>query len=84
MREIVSLLIWVLKLFDHSSYFVAPSCQGQSETTEADAMFILEDGATISNAIIGASQAEGIHCRGTWYALSISQFFLMNEQLTYL
>jgi hypothetical protein len=28
-------------------------------------MFILEEGAHIKNAIIGASQAEGIHCRGT-------------------
>ncbi|CAM1501231.1 Fc.00g103930.m01.CDS01 [Cosmosporella sp. VM-42] len=40
-------------------------CQGQSETGEKDAMFILEDGATLSNVIIGASQAEGVHCRGT-------------------
>lgn len=28
-------------------------------------MFILEDGATLSNVIIGASQAEGVHCKGT-------------------
>ncbi|RYP26781.1 hypothetical protein DL767_007913 [Monosporascus sp. MG133] len=40
-------------------------CQDQSETGEADAMFILEDGATLSNVIIGASQAEGVHCKGT-------------------
>ncbi|KAF4977320.1 hypothetical protein FZEAL_6143 [Fusarium zealandicum] len=40
-------------------------CQGQTETGEADAMFILEDGATLSNVIIGASQAEGVHCKGT-------------------
>ncbi|KAI0407845.1 pectate lyase [Xylaria palmicola] len=40
-------------------------CQGQTETGEADAMFILEDGATLSNVIIGAGQAEGVHCRGT-------------------
>ncbi|KAI3319124.1 pectate lyase [Xylariaceae sp. AK1471] len=40
-------------------------CQGQSETGEADAMFILEAGATLSNVIIGAGQAEGVHCRGT-------------------
>lgn len=31
-------------------------------------MFILEDGAKISNVIIGATQAEGIHCRGAWWA----------------
>ncbi|SPO06312.1 probable pectate lyase [Cephalotrichum gorgonifer] len=40
-------------------------CQDQTETGEADAMFILEDGATLSNVIIGASQAEGVHCKGT-------------------
>ncbi|KAJ2998184.1 hypothetical protein NUW58_g406 [Xylaria curta] len=40
-------------------------CKGQSETGEKDAMFILENGATLSNVIIGASQAEGVHCRGT-------------------
>jgi len=39
-------------------------CQEQTETGEADAVFILESGATISNVIIGAKQAEGIHCRG--------------------
>ncbi|EWC44467.1 hypothetical protein DRE_06735 [Drechslerella stenobrocha 248] len=40
-------------------------CQGQTETGEKDAMFILEAGATIRNVIIGPNQAEGIHCRGT-------------------
>ncbi|CAI6100509.1 hypothetical protein V2G26_008116 [Clonostachys chloroleuca] len=40
-------------------------CQGQTETGEKDAMFILESGATLSNVIIGASQAEGVHCKGT-------------------
>ncbi|RSL88901.1 hypothetical protein CEP51_001510 [Fusarium floridanum] len=40
-------------------------CQDQTETGEADAMFILENGATLSNVIIGASQAEGVHCKGT-------------------
>lgn len=28
-------------------------------------MFILENGATLSNVIIGAGQAEGVHCKGT-------------------
>ncbi|KAH8666918.1 pectate lyase-domain-containing protein [Xylariales sp. PMI_506] len=40
-------------------------CEEQTETGEADAIFILEAGATISNVIIGPGQAEGIHCRGT-------------------
>ncbi|KAG8945357.1 hypothetical protein FRC04_000892 [Tulasnella sp. 424] len=39
-------------------------CQGQTETGESEAVFILESGATIQNVIIGADQAEGIHCRG--------------------
>lgn len=39
-------------------------CQGQSETGEAGAMFILESGATLSNVIIGKGQAEGVHCKG--------------------
>lgn len=45
---------------------LASVCQGQTETGEKDAMFILENGATLSNVIIGASQAEGVHCKGTW------------------
>ncbi|KAF8063417.1 pectate lyase, partial [Lyophyllum atratum] len=40
------------------------ACQEQTETGEADAVFILESGASISNVIIGKDQAEGIHCRG--------------------
>ncbi|RDB27812.1 putative pectate lyase E [Hypsizygus marmoreus] len=40
------------------------ACQEQDETGEADAVFILEAGASISNVIIGKDQAEGIHCRG--------------------
>ncbi|KAI1821212.1 pectate lyase [Xylaria intraflava] len=40
-------------------------CEGQTEEGEDAAMFILEDGATLSNVIIGATQAEGIHCKGT-------------------
>ena len=35
------------------------------ETQEKDAMFVLEDGATLSNVLIGPNQAEGVHCRGT-------------------
>ncbi|KAL0948048.1 hypothetical protein HGRIS_010672 [Hohenbuehelia grisea] len=39
-------------------------CQGQKETGEEHAAFILQPGASISNVIIGKAQAEGIHCRG--------------------
>ena len=31
-------------------------CSGQSEGSEADTMFILKDGASLSNVIIGADQ----------------------------
>ncbi|KEY64865.1 hypothetical protein S7711_03858 [Stachybotrys chartarum IBT 7711] len=40
------------------------TCKGQSETGEKDASFILEDGATLSNVIIGATSGEGVHCKG--------------------
>ncbi|TFK60319.1 hypothetical protein BDN72DRAFT_535054 [Pluteus cervinus] len=40
------------------------ACQEQDETGEAEAVFILQSGASISNVIIGKDQAEGIHCRG--------------------
>ncbi|KAG8677073.1 hypothetical protein FPOAC1_003084 [Fusarium poae] len=40
-------------------------CMDQEETGEADAMFILEEGATLRNVIIGPGQAEGVHCKGT-------------------
>ncbi|EKJ75954.1 hypothetical protein FPSE_03902 [Fusarium pseudograminearum CS3096] len=47
-------------------YDRSPSvCKEQEETGEADAMFILEDGATLRNVIIGPGQAEGVHCKGT-------------------
>ncbi|PGH27186.1 hypothetical protein AJ80_01143 [Polytolypa hystricis UAMH7299] len=41
------------------------TCQEQTETDEAAAMFILEAGGSISNVILSKAQAEGIHCRGT-------------------
>jgi pectate lyase len=40
-------------------------CQDQSETGPDETIFILEDGASISNVIIGPNQAEGIHCLGS-------------------
>ena len=43
----------------------AKVCKEQKETGEADTIFILEDGATLSNVIIGPNQAEGVHCKGT-------------------
>ncbi|KAL1311458.1 hypothetical protein AAFC00_004403 [Neodothiora populina] len=40
------------------------ACSGQSEGGSADAVFLLHAGATLKNAIIGANQAEGVHCDG--------------------
>ncbi|KAL1859042.1 hypothetical protein Daus18300_009680 [Diaporthe australafricana] len=40
------------------------ACGGQGEGGEADTVFVLEDGATLRNVIIGADQAEGIYCKG--------------------
>lgn len=41
------------------------SCTGQEEGGDSDAVFILKDGATLKNAIIGADQIEGVHCEGS-------------------
>lgn len=50
-----------MKQWDRSSN----TCQGQTEGGDKDAVFILEDGATLSNAIIGPNNGEGVHCLGT-------------------
>ncbi|KAF2856011.1 polysaccharide lyase family 3 protein [Plenodomus tracheiphilus IPT5] len=41
------------------------SCTGQAEGGDSDAVFLLKDGATLKNAIIGEDQIEGIHCEGS-------------------
>lgn len=54
--------------FDGSMYQWdrSPStCNGQSEGGDADAVFILESGATLSNVIIGPNNGEGVHCKGS-------------------
>ncbi|KAG8740072.1 hypothetical protein FRC10_004792 [Ceratobasidium sp. 414] len=40
------------------------ACQGQKEGGDKDAVFILQSGATLQNVVIGANQAEGVHCLG--------------------
>ncbi|KAF7550654.1 hypothetical protein G7Z17_g5564 [Cylindrodendrum hubeiense] len=40
-------------------------CTGQAEGGDKDAVFILENGATLKNVIIGADQIEGVHCKGS-------------------
>ncbi|KAF5347528.1 hypothetical protein D9758_014522 [Tetrapyrgos nigripes] len=41
------------------------ACQGQKEGGDKDAVFILQSGATLQNVVIGANQAEGVHCLGS-------------------
>lgn len=41
------------------------ACGGQSEGGEADTVFVLEDGATLKNVIIGKDQSEGVYCKGS-------------------
>ncbi|KAK0462447.1 polysaccharide lyase family 3 protein [Desarmillaria tabescens] len=40
------------------------ACSDQSEGDWEDAVFYLHEGATLQNVIIGANQAEGVHCTG--------------------
>ncbi|KAF9882306.1 pectate lyase [Colletotrichum karsti] len=56
-----------MKLYDR----VPAVCQEQTETGEDDAMFILEDGATLSNVILGPGQAEGVHCKGSCTLINV-------------
>lgn len=41
------------------------ACGGQGEGGEADTVFVLEEGATLRNVIIGKDQAEGVYCKGS-------------------
>ncbi|KAM0695822.1 hypothetical protein Q7P36_004304 [Cladosporium allicinum] len=41
------------------------NCDTDADTGSDSAVFILNEGATISNVIIGARQLEGIHCKGS-------------------
>ncbi|EJD42382.1 pectate lyase, partial [Auricularia subglabra TFB-10046 SS5] len=41
------------------------ACTGQKEGGDKDAVFILQNGATLQNVVIGKNQAEGVHCLGT-------------------
>lgn len=41
------------------------SCTGQAEGGDSDAVFIIANGGTLKNAIIGKDQIEGVHCAGS-------------------
>ncbi|KAF2131740.1 polysaccharide lyase family 3 protein [Dothidotthia symphoricarpi CBS 119687] len=41
------------------------SCTGQEEGDDSDAVFIIADGGSLKNVIIGEDQIEGVHCEGS-------------------
>nr|OQO23728.1 hypothetical protein B0A51_09035 [Rachicladosporium sp. CCFEE 5018] len=41
------------------------SCTGQAEGGDADAVFLVQNGGTLKNVIIGKDQIEGVHCLGS-------------------
>ncbi|EMF17446.1 polysaccharide lyase family 3 protein [Sphaerulina musiva SO2202] len=62
------------------------SCSGQSEGGDSDAVFYLENGASLSNVIIGPNQVEGVHCFGScsltnvWWSAVCEDAFTIKEQ----
>ncbi|GKT88714.1 pectate lyase [Colletotrichum tofieldiae] len=50
-----------MQLWDRSP----STCHGQTEGGNKDAVFILEEGSTLSNVVIGPNNGEGIHCLGS-------------------
>ncbi|KAF2400706.1 hypothetical protein EJ06DRAFT_509525 [Trichodelitschia bisporula] len=50
-----------MKLYDRSP----STCKQQKEGGDKDAIFLLENGATLSNILIGPNNGEGVHCLGT-------------------
>lgn len=47
------------------------ACDTDADTGSENAVFILENGATLSNAIIGANQLEGVHCKGACTLINV-------------
>ena len=64
-----------------SVYDRGVSCTGQAEGGDSDAVFIIENGGSLSNVIIGPSQIEGVHCQGActltnvWWYVSLYPIF---------
>lgn len=62
------------------------SCTGQVEGGSADTVFTLEEGASLSNVIVGPNQIEGIHCYGSctltnvWWAEVCEDALTIKEQ----
>lgn len=49
---------------NNSDTHLASTCNDQAEGGDADAVFLLQPGATLSNVIIGPNNGEGVHCLG--------------------
>lgn len=61
--------------FGNKEFDRGQPCDSDEDTGSANAVFILEDGASIANVIIGADSLEGVHCLGM-SALKVVQPYL--------
>ncbi|TDZ53684.1 putative pectate lyase E [Colletotrichum trifolii] len=52
------------KDFANKEFDRGRACDTDADTGSDSAVFILENGATLSNVIIGVNQLEGVHCKG--------------------
>lgn len=52
------------KDFGNKEFDRGQACDSDEDTGSSNAVFILNDGATLSNVIIGANSLEGVHCKG--------------------
>ncbi|TYJ57836.1 hypothetical protein B9479_001446 [Cryptococcus floricola] len=59
------------------------SCTGQAEGGNSDAVFLLEDGATLKNVIIGEDQIEGVHCLGSCTIENVWWIAVCEDALTF-
>lgn len=50
--------------FGNKEFDRGRACDTDADTGSDSAVFILENGASISNVIIGKNQLEGVHCKG--------------------
>lgn len=51
--------------FGNQEFDRGQPCDSDEDTGSDSAVFILEDGASIANVIIGGDALEGIHCQGS-------------------
>ncbi|KAI8933645.1 hypothetical protein NX059_009368 [Plenodomus lindquistii] len=51
--------------FGNKEFDRGQPCDSDEDTGSNNAVFILNDGATLSNVIIGANALEGVHCTGS-------------------